>query len=95
MAIFSIHHFHEFVNTSGIENYERGERMAFPDNLKRLREMRGISTAELAESAGIAQPQIVKYESGTTVPNAITAVAIAERLGTTVESLVRGNSNEA
>lgn len=69
--------------------------MAFPDNLKRLREMRGISTAELAESAGITQPQIVKYESGKTLPNVITAVEIAERLGTTVESLVRGDCIEA
>ena len=71
-----------------------GERMAFPDNLKRLREMRGISTAELAESAGIAQPQIVKYESGMTVPNAIAAVKIAKRLGTTVEHLVEGGDSE-
>ena len=69
--------------------------MAFPDNLKRLREMRGISTSELAESAGITQPQIVKYESGKTLPNVITAVEIAERLGTTVESLVRGDCIEA
>ena len=69
--------------------------MAFPDNLKKLREMRGISTAELAESVGITQPQIVKYESGRTVPNAITVVAIAEMLGTTVENLVKGDSNEA
>ena len=64
--------------------------MAFCDNLKKLRESKGISTAELAESAGISQPQIVKYESGVTVPNVITAVAIAERLGTTAEQLVRG-----
>ena len=71
-----------------------GERMAFPDNLKRLREMRGISTAELAESAGIAQPQIVKYESGMTVPNIIAGVKIANRLGTTVEQLVNGGDPE-
>ena len=32
--------------------------MAFGDNLKKLREMRGISTSELAESAGVAQPEI-------------------------------------
>ena len=56
--------------------------------------MRGISTAELAESAGIAQPQIVKYESGMTVPNAIAAVKIAKRLGTTVEHLVEGGDSE-
>lgn len=64
--------------------------MAFCDNLKKMRETKGISTAELAEAAGISQPQIVKYESGVTVPNVITAVAIAERLGTTAEKLVKG-----
>lgn len=64
--------------------------MALSDNLKNLREMKGISTTELAECAGIAQQQIVKYEAGMTVPNAIAAVAIAERLGTTVEKLVKG-----
>lgn len=64
--------------------------MALSDNLKRIREMKGISTSELADCAGITQPQIVKYESGVTIPNAITAVAIADRLGTTVENLVKG-----
>ncbi len=68
--------------------------MAIGDNLKRIREMKGVSTTELAECAGITQPQIVKYENGITVPNAITAVAIAERLGTTVERLVKGDDHE-
>jgi len=62
--------------------------MAFGDNLKKLREMRGISTSELAESAGVAQPQISKYETGQSLPNVVTAVRIAVRLGTTVERLV-------
>lgn len=64
--------------------------MAIGDNIKKLREMKGLSMAELAESAGIAPPQIAKYESGMNVPNAIAAVAIANRLGTTVERLVKG-----
>lgn len=49
-----------------------------------------MSQAELAESANLAQPQIAKYETGVAVPNAISAVAIAEQLGTTVELLVNG-----
>lgn len=64
--------------------------MAFSDNLKKLRVMRGVSMQELSECAGIAQQQIAKYESGTNVPNVITGVAIAKRLGTTVEKLVEG-----
>lgn len=66
--------------------------MAISDNLRRLREQRGMSQAKLAESAEIAQPQIAKYEAGTAVPNAISAVAIAEQLGTTVERLVKGDA---
>ena len=64
--------------------------MSFCENLKKLRESKGVSMAELAETAGITQPQIAKYESGMTVPNVLVAVAIAERLGTTVERLVKG-----
>ena len=62
--------------------------MSFGANLKKLREMKGISTTELAEEACIAQPTVVKYENGQTLPNAVTAVRIAKRLGTTVEALV-------
>lgn len=65
--------------------------MAFGENLKKLREMRGISATELAECAGVAPPQITKYEACMTVPNAVVAVEIAERLGTTVEKLVKGD----
>lgn len=67
--------------------------MAFGDNLKKLRESKGISMAELAECANISTPQIAKYESGATVPNAVNAVALASRLETTVEKLVRGDDD--
>lgn len=66
--------------------------MAISENIKELRIKLGLTMEQLADSAGIAPPQIAKYESGITVPNAITAVAIAERLGTTVEKLVKGES---
>lgn len=69
--------------------------MAIGDNIKRLREMRGISMQELAECALVAAPQIAKCEAGSTCPNAISAVLIAERLGTTVEELVRGGKGDA
>ena len=66
--------------------------MAISENLKRLREQRGMSQAELAEGAMLAQPQIAKYEAGQAVPNAVSAVKIAKQLGTTVERLVEGDS---
>lgn len=65
--------------------------MAFPENLKKLREMRGISQQELAESAHVVQQMIAKYESGMTMPNVAIGVMLADRLGTTVEKLVKGD----
>ena len=64
--------------------------MAIGENIKKRREALGVSAAELAFYADVAAPQISKYESGVTVPNAITAVEIAKRLKTTVEKLVDG-----
>ena len=62
--------------------------MGFAENLKKLREAEGITTAELAEYASVTQPTIVRYENGQKLPNVITGVLIAKRLGTTVEALV-------
>lgn len=64
--------------------------MAFGENLKKRREALGITTAELAESALIAQQQISKYEAGISLPTVIVAAKMAERLGVTVEYLVNG-----
>ena len=66
--------------------------MAISENMRRLREQRGMSQAELAASVELAQPQIAKYEAGVAVPNAVSAVAIAGVLETTVEKLVKGES---
>lgn len=66
--------------------------MGFGENLKKRREALGLGMAELAECADIAQPQISKYERGQALPNVVLAVALAERLGTTVEQLVKGDA---
>ena len=68
--------------------------MAIGENIKRLREKKGITMQMLAECADVATPQIAKYEACITCPNAVTAVAIAETLGTTVEELVKGEGGE-
>lgn len=69
--------------------------MSIGENIKKLRTAKGITMAELAASAFIAAPQIAKYEAGVMCPNAVTAVFLAERLGTTVEKLVRGEQYDA
>ena len=65
--------------------------MSFGDNLKRIRERRDISQAQLANAVGIAQPTIAQYEKGIKQPTVATAVYIARRLGTTCEELVEGS----
>lgn len=62
--------------------------MPFPDNLAHYREKIGITQEQLAEDVGISRTMIAHYEKGIKVPNVITGVMIAKRLGITVETLV-------
>lgn len=60
----------------------------FEFNLKKLRERKGISQAELAQLVGVSQAAIAQFELGTSLPNVKTAVRLAKVLGTTCEELV-------
>ena len=62
--------------------------MAFPENLKRLREQSGLSQAELAKRCGVTQQAIDRYERDLMKPNILVGVYIAKALETTVEELV-------
>ena len=62
--------------------------MSFPDNLAHYREKNGITQEQLAEDVGISRTMIAHYEKGIKLPNIITGVMIAKRLGTTIETLV-------
>lgn len=62
--------------------------MPFPDNLAHYRKKNGITQKQLAEDVGISRTMIAHYEMGIKVPNIITGVMIAKRLGTTIETLV-------
>lgn len=66
--------------------------MGFADNVKRLREEKDFSQAELAKMVGVSQPMINDYEKGRKVPTVITAVDLARKLDTTVEELVNGDT---
>jgi len=65
--------------------------MAFADNVKRLREIKEYSQAELAKWTGVTQQTINDYEKGKKLPTIVTAVDLAKALGTTVEKLVEGD----
>lgn len=64
--------------------------MTLAKNLKRLREEKGLSQAELAKAVNLSQPMIAQYETEIRVPSAPTALAIAKALGTTFEKLMEG-----
>lgn len=63
--------------------------MSFSENLTKLREKKGYTQAELAKALEVSQPTLAQYEKGIKVPNIISAVKLAQLLGTTCEELVK------
>lgn len=68
--------------------------MSFAENLKSLRTERNFTQQQLADLIGIAQPMIAQYETGLKFPTILTAVRLAEQLGTTCEELVHGYTHD-
>ncbi|MDE7105352.1 MAG: helix-turn-helix domain-containing protein [Ruminococcus sp.] len=68
--------------------------MALAENLRHLRELKGLTLEEIAESVDVTKQAMNKYEQGKMIPNGIVLVDIAEKLGVTVEKLVRGKTND-
>ncbi len=66
--------------------------MAFAENLKRMREEKGMTQAELAKCVGIAQPMIAQYERYMKIPTITVGVSLAKALGTTCEKLMEDAS---
>ena len=51
-----------------------------PNNIKALRQLRGMSMAELADTVGIRPPTIYKYEHDICSPSLSTAGRLAQAL---------------
>lgn len=62
--------------------------MALAGNVRRLREMHGLSLAQMSERSGIAKATLFKVERGGTNPTLDTIVAIAETFDVPVQSLI-------
>lgn len=58
------------------------------DNMKRLREARGLSQAGLAERSGVPRPTIAHLETGTANPTLAVATKLALALGVGLDDLV-------
>ena len=58
--------------------------------VRRARLLAELTQAELAASAGVTRQTIVAVEAGDYAPSVYLALAIADRLGSTVEELFAG-----
>lgn len=61
----------------------------FGGRLRRLRETSGLSVPELARRAGLTRTQIHNYEGGRQEPRLSALIALADALGTAVDTLAR------
>lgn len=59
------------------------------DNLRAIRETRGLTQNELAEATKIHRVTIAKYEKGLVDPTLENAKKMADALGVTVDDLIR------
>ena len=58
-------------------------------NIAYLRKKQGISVSELASSAGVVRQMIYDYENGKKLPQPYTLLHIAEKLGVTVDAMLK------
>lgn len=63
---------------------------AFSENVRRLREERGLSQADLYKLADLHRTQLGRMEGGDAEPRLMTLVIIADALGVKVDDLVAG-----
>lgn len=62
--------------------------MSVGENVRRLRESKGISTHKLAKLVDVTQPMITHIERGRKIPSLSLAVDIAQALGCTLDELL-------
>lgn len=68
--------------------------MSIAENIKRLREEKGLSQFEFAKIVGVSQPMIAQIERGTKNPSFQIGVEIAKRFGISMEELANGTDNK-
>ena len=88
--IYQVNIFFNSPDLSGQMANNRNEQIlkAFGENLKKLREAKGLTTREFANLADIAYSQVWTLESGQGDPSLTTLLAIARTLDVPLDSLV-------
>lgn len=69
------------------EQYRHYDLIEVNSNLRYLREQKGISQKELADTTGISLRMIRYYETMAAMPSIINAYKLADCLNTTVDQL--------
>ena len=59
------------------------------NNLKMIREKRGLTQARLSEMTGVSRINIIRYENQEINPGLESVIKIARALGVTVDELIR------
>lgn len=60
----------------------------FKQNLRRIRELRGMTQAEMGQRAGVAAASVSHFETGQRSPSLATLVKLADALSVTVDTLL-------
>lgn len=62
--------------------------MSFNENIKKVREEKGLTQAEVAEAVGVSRVLICQIENGIRKPSLVVGKLIADKLECTVEELM-------
>jgi len=69
---------------------EQAISIRFASAIVRWRKRLNMNAKEFADFVGISENTVYNYESGRCMPQLYTAVLIAEKLGTSLDGLLRG-----
>ena len=67
--------------------------MSLSLNIRMLRKKAGLTQIELAEKIGVSIATLRRWEAGETAPTGTRIIELAERLGTSPDSIVSPSSN--
>ncbi len=67
--------------------------MSLSLNIRMLRKKAGLTQIELAEKLGVSIATLRRWEAGETAPTGTRIIELAERLGTSPDSIVSPSSN--
>ena len=65
-------------------------KRTFGETIQRLRQQSGLSQEQLGHDSGITATEVKEIEAGRVDTKLFTIIRLANRLGTTVEELLRG-----